>query len=315
MKTLLLLTESLEPGNFHTGIYKGLKTREDIHVIPLLIPRDVTFKFTIYDELILKMITKFKIDILFSIQAEAIGINTLKMINDKGIQTIIWQVDDPYILVHADNRKEQIEKLKLYQYIYTTNLESIDEQYKNLGLNAKFLPFGYDPYYHANLNMEKIYDISFVGSSFPLRTKQYIAPLMSNSSFKLNLFGSSDKLWNNLGRVSYEDMIKISNSSKINLNFSDQPANGVHCLKNRVTEIIGMKQFLLSEHFPEAWEMFEPDKDIILFHSLYELKNKINYYLKHDSEREKIIKAGYEKLKDNYTYKILINNVLKDIGL
>ncbi len=311
MKTILLITESLEPGNFHRGIRGGFIEQKGYDIVPLCCPRDVSFPYEVYDELIMHSISKFHVDILFVIQGEQIKPSTIKKINQTGVNTIVWQVDDPYILTHAPNSKLHKLKLKEYHQVYTTNYESMEKYYKPMGINAKFLPFGYDPAYHLNLKSDKNYKVSFVGSSFPARLN-YIDSLAKEFRDELDLFGCRNKYWNYPYRVSHKKMIEIANQSIINLNFSDQPANGVKCLKNRVMEITGSGQFLLSEDFPEAKMLFS-DKELVLFSSYDELKEKIKYYLSHDKERDKIARAGHKKTKENYSYKKLMQGVLEDI--
>ena len=107
-------------------------------------------------------------------------------------------------------------------------------------------------------------------------------------------------------------MINIVNKSKINLNFSDQPSYNVSCLKNRVTEVLGCGQFLLTETFPELDSMFKVGEDLDSFSSLEELKDKIQFYLKNDNIRDKLAMQG-NKAVQKYSYKKLMSNILKDI--
>jgi spore maturation protein CgeB len=308
MKTILLLIESLEPGNLHRGIYNGFLQNsfvEDriLNIIPMVCPRDVTFSWNAYDELILNTVKKFKIDLVFSIGGEYVSIETLQELKKKGIRIITWQIDDPFMLTEScglENRK----KLLLYDLIYTTNKASIEKQYNDLHLSdkVKFMPFGYDTLFHKNLNLNKKYDISFVGSSFPTRQKNYF----SKFYHKVNLFGTSAN-----SRISHYSMVEIVNQSKINLNFSDQPVNGIKCLKNRVPEVLGCGQFLLTEFFPELTEMFTPGKELDCFFTIEELNNKNDFYLKNEIAREKIARTGAEKIK-KYQYKCLTLEILKE---
>ena len=52
-------------------------------------------------------------------------------------------------------------------------------------------------------------------------------------------------------------------------------------------------------------DLFEVGKEIITFKfgDFKDLKKKIDYYLEHDDEREKIRIAGFERTKKNHTYK------------
>ena len=308
MKTLLLLllVESQEPENFHKGVINGFKKQKDLDLIILHCPRDVKYAHGIYDEQIEHIVKKHDIDIFFAIQGEQVSKNTIKELNRHGIKTVVWNVDDPYILTHASNRNIHKRRVNEYQFIYTSNLKSITKYYPAITRKeVKFLPFGFDPVYHKNLRWKKEYPVSFVGSAFDNRLKNYINPLLGN----IKLFGLT-----RASRVNHKRMIEIANQSYINLNFSDQPSNGVKCLKNRVPEIMGSGQFLLSEDFPEADKLFEVDKEIVLFSSLPELKDKIKFYLVNGRERQKIARAGYKKVKAEYSYEKLLKGVLEDIA-
>lgn len=304
MQTLLLIVESQEPANFHKGVVNGFLKQKDIDLIILRCPRDVSYSHAVYDEQILHILKKQKkIDIFFAIQGEMIKKETVAELNRRGVKTVVWNVDDPYILTHAPNRVEHMRRTRKYQFVYTSNFESIGKHYAGMQKCVKFLPFGYDPVHHRDLKLKKEFDVSFVGSAFGTRLKKYINPLLG----EIKLFGLTAR-----SRVNHLEMIEIANKSKVNLNFSDQPANGVKCLKNRVPEIMGAGQFLLSEDFPEAKKLFTKD-ELVTFSSLEELKDKMKFYLKNDKERQKIAKAGYKKVKTEYSYEKLLRGVLEDI--
>jgi spore maturation protein CgeB len=309
MKTVLLVVESLEPANLHRGFYNGFIQNgfiqnKRLNVIPLLCPRDVKFNWTVYNELILHTVNKFRVDSFFTLGGEQVSVETLKELQKKGIKTVTWQIDDPFVLTE-DYGAETRKKLPFYNLIYTTNKVSIEKHYKKLGLSGrvKFFPFGYDPMFHQNLNLEKKYNVSFVGSNFPTRQRQY----MSKFFHKVNLWGTSKNT-----RISHYSMVEILNQSKINLNFADQPANGVKCLKNRVTEVLGCEQFLLTETFPELKELFIPGKELDCFSTAEEMNDKISFYLTHDKKRENIARAGARKIK-KYNYETLISKITEEI--
>lgn len=306
MCTVLILVESREPANFHTGVINGFLAQQNITTIPIVAPRDVTFPWSVYDELVLHATIKTKIDAFFTIQGEQISIKTIKELKRKGIKTVCWQVDDPYILNYASNAQEQKARLREYNLVYTTNMESIQRLYPGFKIkNVKFMPFGYDPFNHKNLKLQKIYNTSFVGSAFPTRMKKYLSRVDKNT---ITCFGNITG-----HRVSHRTGNEIANQSKINLNFSDQPKNGIKCLKNRVMEIMGAGQFLLTEDFPEASQLFKIDKDLVTFSSRRELLKKIDYYLTHENERLAIAMAGCERVKRDYSYEKLIGKVMEDI--
>lgn len=309
MKSVLLVVESLEPANLHRGFYNGFlqngfMENKRLNIIPLLCPRDVKFNWTIYNELILHTVNKFRVDSFFTLGGEQVSIEIFKELKKRKIKTVTWQIDDPFMLTE-DYGKETRKKLPFYDIIYTTNKASIEKHYKKLNLSnkVKFFPFGYDPMFHRNLNLQKKYNVSFVGSNFPTRQKNYLSKFYHH----VDIWGIPASR-----RISHCSMVEIVNQSKINLSFADQPANGVKCLKNRVIEVLGCGQFLLTETFPELEEMFIPGKELDCFSSAEEMNDKIDFYLKNDNAREKIVKAGVKKIK-KYAYRNLISGILEEI--
>jgi len=46
---------------------------------------------------------------------------------------------------------------------------------------------------------------------------------------------------------------------------------------------------------------------------MYDLKEKIDYYLEHDKEREKIARAGQRRTLRDHTYKNRVKDIIKII--
>lgn len=93
---------------------------------------------------------------------------------------------------------------------------------------------------------------------------------------------------------------KIFKSSRINLNISLKGIEAGTPL--RVMDIMGAGGFVMTNYCPETAELFEEDKEIVMFRTPEELVQKVDYYLKHDSEREQIALAGHKKVMNSYTY-------------
>lgn len=88
--------------------------------------------------------------------------------------------------------------------------------------------------------------------------------------------------------------------SRINLNIALKGMEGGTPL--RVMDITAAGGFALSSYCPETADLFEEDKEIVLFRSPEELMEKADYYLRHDAERERIAAAGRRKTLSCYTY-------------
>lgn len=86
--------------------------------------------------------------------------------------------------------------------------------------------------------------------------------------------------------------------SKINLNMALKGIEGG--TPQRVMEVMASGGFLMSGYCPETAELFEEDKEIVLFKTPEELFEKVDYYLHHDAERREIARRGQEKVLTQY---------------
>ena len=59
---------------------------------------------------------------------------------------------------------------------------------------------------------------------------------------------------------------------------------------------------MLSNYQAEMAEIFEEDKEIVLFRTPEEMIEKAEYYLTHDNERIRIGVNAYKKVKEYYSY-------------
>jgi spore maturation protein CgeB len=149
------------------------------------------------------------------------------------------------------------------------------------------------------------YEVSFVGG------KAFDRELYINEIKKRNIpirvFGSE---WER--RVSFEEMINIFTSSKINLNFSKTVGNR-RAWKGRVLEVCLAGGFLLTEYFPGIEEYFKIDKEIVCFNDAEEMVEKILYYLANENERVSIARAGWKKAISEYTPFHLMSKVFYEV--
>lgn len=82
---------------------------------------------------------------------------------------------------------------------------------------------------------------------------------------------------------------------------------------NRVYEIIGRGGVLIMPDIEGLDKEFIPFKHYIPYKQLdlIDLKDKVDYYLIHDKEREQIRKDGFEFCRANYTYKKRVEEIIK----
>ena len=96
--------------------------------------------------------------------------------------------------------------------------------------------------------------------------------------------------------------------TKINLNIALKGIEGG--TTQRIMDIMGAGGFVLTNYCEETAELFEEDKEIVMFRTPEELIQNVNYYLEHEEEREQIARAGHERAMNDYTYEKKIKKLL-----
>ncbi len=96
------------------------------------------------------------------------------------------------------------------------------------------------------------------------------------------------------------EMPRVFASSKINLNITLRSI--ISGIPLRVIDILGSGGFCLTNYQSEIAGYFEDGKNIAWYESYEELFDKLDYYLKNDSVRERIVSAGREVVTNEFTY-------------
>lgn len=138
---------------------------------------------------------------------------------------------------------------------------------------------------------------------------------MLAEAHQVYLYTTSESAWDVLQGVTIGGPIDseqkaacIYAASKINLNISLKGIEGG--TPQRVLDILGVGGFVLTNYCEETAELFQEDKEIVMFRTPEELLEKVDYYLKHDEEREAIARAGHEKVMNCYTYEKKIKELM-----
>lgn len=129
--------------------------------------------------------------------------------------------------------------------------------------------------------------------------------------FKVNLYSESqtDIPVNCCGTVDYySEMPKIFAGSKINLNITLRSI--LSGIPLRVVDILATGGFLITNFQSELCDYFSNDEDIVWYESEEELLQKVRYYLRADTQREKIAQKGYEKACEYFDIKKILPQIL-----
>jgi hypothetical protein len=214
---------------------------------------------------------------------------------NKVSKTCMWYMD----AMHNFDL-ELIEKTKRVNY-FVSGVEGVTEHAHKLCKETTFVHQCPDELMNFIDNDERHYeyDITFIGSVDSSKIhgnrKTFVDALKTN----FNGF----KHFNGVFGLEHNEIV---NKSKINLNFSPTDATGVSV---RIYKILASGGFLMSTPWKNMENTFTPGEDIVIFNNKEELIDKINYYLKHDSERENIRnngnKLGQQFLPKEWAKKII----------
>jgi spore maturation protein CgeB len=81
----------------------------------------------------------------------------------------------------------------------------------------------------------------------------------------------------------------------------------------RILDVMGCASFVLAPFRPEMDEYFKNGVEIVTYHSAGEAIEKADYYIKHPGERKKVALAGYERVKNSFSYKKQIGEILRSL--
>ncbi|MFH0890881.1 MAG: glycosyltransferase [Candidatus Liptonbacteria bacterium] len=150
------------------------------------------------------------------------------------------------------------------------------------------------------------------------------------------------------GRVSTEEMVRLFGESKISLALNPPPGfwnkdslgriffrrslnkivpdhnlysnmrsffgRGMPQVKGRHFEIPACGGFLLTARADDLENYFRPGEEMVFYEDDGDYIEKIKYYLEHDEEREKIARAGYDRVRRDHSYVGRLNDIFGKIG-
>jgi spore maturation protein CgeB len=265
---------------------------------------------------LMKIMNSFNPDILLVIRGNGYSEKILQDIRSKHpkVKIIGWWVKDPR------NDNQLIDDAKLYDSYYCMHRHGYSSENK-----IKYLPaLGiysdlYRKQYHDS-EQRKLTDVCFVGGQFK-RRGYYLSYL---TEFDLEIYGPGWRKYGasrkadlskflKLRSIWGEDLVKLYNNSKIVINISQWSPEEFGGENLRLFDVPSCGAFLLTDHTNDLLNFFTPGVEIETFKSPKELRDKVEYYLSHPEEREKIAKKGYERSLKLPTYIDRAKEIINDM--
>ena len=123
------------------------------------------------------------------------------------------------------------------------------------------------------------------------------------------------RVQNNNKRIDPEQIVKIYNSGKININLHSSSFHaGVNpvgdFINPRTFEISACGGFQLVDERSELSELMIPEVEIITFNSIDDMCQKVDFFLKHDDESKVIAARGKERVLKEHTIQHRMHEML-----
>ncbi len=186
-------------------------------------------------------------------------------------------------------------QVKHYDVVFCAQKDGALKLRKETGIDAQWLPLGCDPDIHKKLEIPKIYDIGFVGRNAQKFSRGRHLPILKEKY--PNSF---------IGQIDFKKMCEVYSASKIGFNSSI-----VNDINMRYFEVMSCGCFLLTNKIKANGfeEIFTDGKHLVAYKNDKDLISKIEYYLKHEEERELIAKSGFDLVRSRFTYFHLVQTL------
>lgn len=267
-------------------------------------------------------------DIIFFLKAEAIWQRTVAQIKKISSAVILWfYPDNPFVMWNGNSNQEMLKLLPLVDTYLIWSKQLIPILVQAGAPQVQYLPFGVDPrlFWQTRVDISEndrqkyAADACFVGTWDAEREWWLTQLIERRPHLSLAIWGNR---WDEhvavdsplrkffKGAAVYGiEMIKAFRVAKIVLNFIRQQNTTSHNMRS--IEAPASSSFLLTERTAEqANLLFKEDYSIACFATPDELAEKVDYYLMHESERQKISTNGYHA-SVKYSLDYLLEEVLR----
>ncbi|MBM7647425.1 spore maturation protein CgeB [Bacillus ectoiniformans] len=270
-----------------------------------------------------KMFAEFQPDVAVSIgwgleQTTEKQLLIHEQVKKSNVPLVYWAVEDPaYTDVWSI---PLIERMKP-DFVFTLCPKTV-RRYKELGIPAARLDFGFEPSLHCPVQPIARYcaNIAVVANAYPDILDKYpdhyrhqaiqtlIRPLLERN-IRVDFWGKNwDKMGDYFGKeipshwihghMPYPEANKVYSSANIMIGLQNYP----DLLTQRTFEILGSGGFLLTLDTPGVRSMFKPGKDVAVSASPEETVQLVEDFLAHPHKRHAIQKKGRKSVQ-HHTYR------------
>lgn len=248
-------------------------------------------------------------------------VNTYRDLQPQTVQRLKSETDARIVFWYPDaitNLDREYILAGEYDVLFLGKPYIVDFVTKKLNQKAHFLPEACNPRWHKRVCLtpeeRNIYecDLTIAGNMYYYRAmllEQFV-------DYDFKIWGPPFPSWlisplrkaHQNVHVAELEKSKAYGGAKIVINTQHYAEIwGANC---RTFEAAGCGGFQITDNLPVISQLFEPGREIVLFETAQELKEKVDYYLAHSEERQAIADAGYARAHREHTYKVRLRQML-----
>jgi len=249
--------------------------------------------------------------LLMQTSAWRIGLDTLIKLKNKykEIKIINISMDDRHSFNLYGNPQNGVYGLLPALDLALTAAPEAVNWYLKENVPSLFFPEASSLEFFFPLNIEKKYDVGFVGANYGIRTK--IVESLKNNGINVKCYGNG---WEN-GRLPLDDTNKFFNECRIILGVGTIGfCEDFYALKLRDFDATLSGSCYIT-HRNKDLELLFDENEIVLCQSNDEYVTKIQFLLKNNEVLEDRAKRSYIRARDFHTYEIRFKSLFKAIKL
>lgn len=225
------------------------------------------------------------------------------------------------------------EKKELYDELLNMDAKVFvwDKDFTNEFKKCYYLPLAVNPVKYAAEFSNYKYQITFAGRPLTDKRQEILSSLVKNFGSNLSIFCYEKHFEKSIEEIksknlldgheleiykkcykgfvrSQEELAQIYNSSKINLNITEQ---GNSSLNYRVFEVLASGGFLLTDEKKDVQKYFVPSKQLETYKDAFDLIDKTEFYLKNLNIARKIAHFGRDECIKNHSFNERVKVILK----
>jgi spore maturation protein CgeB len=248
-------------------------------------------------------------ELVLVIRGNAIDESLLEEMRKRGARLVGWWIKDvrrpenlskdlphydAYYCIHRNLCQEGVRYLPAWSVDRRRYYPAEEPAYRH---DVVFVGI-WNPKRQSYLDLLTGYNLGLVGPGWSTRTLAS-NPALARHVVKNTLHG--------------EELTRFYQSARIVLNINQWESNEASGTTLRVADVPACGSFLLTEYSGGLEDLFELGTEICIFTTPDEMKEKIDYFLKHAGERERIARAGLERARSLPTPKDRMEQLLSEI--